>query len=559
MKKLLLSSLALGCGVAAFGQSAIDAFRFAAPDMKGTARFMSMGGAFGALGGDLTTLSQNPAGIGVYRSHELGFTLNLDCQQSTSDAQGFKTTDNQTKFLLNNIGGVATLKLNSSTFPNFNFGFTYNKAASFNRRYRGTIHQLSNSMSNYIAGVSNGEKLTLGVVQAVDGYDPYNPNDGGFVSPWISILGFDSYLVSPIGNPDQPRWTGLWGNGTSGLGNFSVEERGHVDEYNIAFGGNIANVVYWGMDFGIIDLNYSQTAIWGESLNGAYVDDNNGGLTQTKADWRMKNLYSASGNGFNYKLGIIVKPIQELRIGFAFHTPTWYNINESYAARVNYNYNGLPYIRGTFADTNGGVPGSNSYDFRTPWKLMASIAGVIGNNFILSADYEWTAYDKMKFSYADGGYGYYEYDDPWYYAPARSAGPVDDPYYLTNKDVSDYYQTTHTFRLGAEYRVTPQFSVRAGYSFVSSPVKSDVKDNKKNIYTSGTNPSYSFDNTTNYVTCGLGYRVKKFYVDLAYVYKHVSSEYHAFTPDTENPSIPSPQAKLSLNNSQIVLSAGFRF
>ena len=500
MKKLLLSSLALGCGVAAFGQSAIDTFRFAAPDMKGTARFMSMGGAFGALGGDLTTLSQNPAGIGVYRSHELGFTLNLDCQQSTSDAQGFKTTDNQTKFLLNNIGGVATLKLNSSTFPNFNFGFTYNKAASFNRRYRGTIHQLSNSMSNYIAGVSNGEKLTLGVVQAVDGYDPYNPNDGGFVSPWISILGFDSYLVSPIGNPDQPRWTGLWGNGTSGLGNFSVEERGHVDEYNIAFGGNIANVVYWGMDFGIIDLNYSQTAIWGESLNGAYVDDNNGGLTQTKADWRMKNLYSASGSGFNYKLGIIVKPIQELRIGFAFHTPTWYNINESYAARVNYNYNGLPHIDGTFADTNDGFPGSNSYDFRTPWKLMASIAGVIGNNFILSADYEWTAYDKMKFSYADGGYGYYEYDDPWYYAPTRSAGPVDDPYYLTNKDVSDYYQTTHTFRLGAEYRVTPQFSVRAGYSFVSSPVKSDVKDNKKNIYTSGTNPSYSFDNTTNYVT-----------------------------------------------------------
>ena len=133
--------------------------------------------------------------------------------------------------------------LNSSTFPNFNFGFTYNKAASFNRRYRGTIHQLSNSMSNYIAGVSNGEKLTLGVVQAVDGYDPYNPNDGGFVSPWISILGFDSYLVSPIGNPDQPRWTGLWGNGTSGLGNFSVEERGHVDEYKIAFGGNIANGV----------------------------------------------------------------------------------------------------------------------------------------------------------------------------------------------------------------------------------------------------------------------------------------------------------------------------
>lgn len=554
MKKLLLSSLALGCAVAAFGQSAIDAFRFAAPDMKGTARFMSMGGAFGALGGDLTTLSQNPAGIGVYRSHELGFTLNLDCQQSTSNAQGLKTTDNQTKFLLNNIGGVATMKLNSSVFPNINFGFTYNKAASFNRRYRGTVPRLSNSMSNYIAGVSNHAGLSEESVSVNGNYDPYLDANG---PDWISILGSDSYLVSPIGDSENPTWYGLWGNGTSGLGSFSVEETGHVDEYNIALGGNIANVVYWGMDFGIIDMNFNQTAIWGESLNNAFVGNGNNSFTQTQADWRMRNLYSASGNGFNYKLGIIVKPIQELRIGFAFHTPTWYNINETYAARVNYDYHGAPNIRGTFAETNEGVPGSNSYDFRTPWRLMASIAGVIGNKFILSADYEWTAYDKMKFSYDDGG-GYYGYDDPWY-ASTRSVGPLNDPYYLTNKDISDYYKTTHTFRVGAEYRITPQFSVRAGYSFVSSPVKSKARDNGMSIFTSGTNPSYTFDNTTNYVTCGFGYRVKKFYVDMAYVYKHVSSEYYAYTPDPENILMPSPQANLSLNNSQIVLSAGFRF
>ena len=37
----------------------------------GTARFMSMGGAFTALGGDISTLSQNPAGIGVFRTSEM--------------------------------------------------------------------------------------------------------------------------------------------------------------------------------------------------------------------------------------------------------------------------------------------------------------------------------------------------------------------------------------------------------------------------------------------------------------------------------------------------------
>lgn len=558
-KHLLISVLLAGCAsLPVLGQSAIDGFMLSQPDMKGTARFMSMGGAFGALGGDLTTLSQNPAGIGVYRSHEIGFTLNLDVQQSTSDAQGFKTTDRQTKFLLNNIGGVASLKLNSSTFPNFNFGFTYNKASSFNRRYKGAVPVLSNSMSNYVAGMSNSEGLALDQVQGSDAYNP----PSGYGAPWLSILGFDGYLITPQGNQDSPHWTGQWGSGTSGTGAFGVEEKGHVDEYNIALGGNIANVVYWGMDFGIIDLDYSLNSVWGEDLREAYVDDNHQGLARTTAQWNLQNLYSASGNGFNYKLGVIVKPIQELRIGFAFHTPTWYNIDEQYAARINYKY-GLDYIRGDNVETNGGVPGSNSYNFRTPWRLIASVAGVIGNKCIISADYEWSSYNQMHFSYSDNDdyyYGDYGYPDYPYYSQTRSSlNPQNDPFYLTNKDIKDYYQTSHTFRLGAEYRVTPHFSVRAGYSFTTSPVKEKVRDNQVDIYTSGTNPSYRFNNTTYYITCGLGYRVKRFYVDLAYVHKHLSSDWHAYTPDTQNPSIPSPQAKLSLNNSQIVLSAGLRF
>lgn len=562
MNKLILSGALLAASVAgASAQSAIDAFNFSRSDMKGTARFMSMGGAFGALGGDLTTLSQNPAGIGVYRSHELGFTLNLDCQHSQSDAAGYKLSDNQVKFLLNNIGGVATFKLNSSTFPNFNVGFTYNKAASFNRRYRGGFQSLSNSMSNYIAGVSNSAGVTVGDVTSTGSYDPYNPNDGGFPAPWISILGFDSYINTPLGSADDPHWVGLMGDGTTGTGSFSVEETGHVDEYNISIGGNIANVVYWGMDFGITDLRFTQSTFWGENLNDAYIDDNNQGLTRTNAIWNLRNAYSVSGNGFNYKLGVIVKPIQELRIGLAFHTPTWYNIDEAYSAGINYAYTPAPdHVTGNPALTNGGTPGSNSYNFRTPWRVIASLAGVIGNNFIISADYEWAGYGKMRFSDASNYY-YDDYYDPFYpydYAATRSLSP-NDSYYPTNKDIESYYQSTHTFRVGAEYRVTPQFSVRAGYSFVSSPVRSEAKNGDLNIYTAGTNPSYTFDNTTNYITCGLGYRVKKFYVDVAYVYKHLSSEYHAFSPDPQSSSFAAPQAKLSLDNSQIVLSAGLRF
>lgn len=556
--------MATGCfaGLSAFGQSAIDAYRFSQPDLKGTARFMSMGGAFGALGGDLSTLSQNPAGIGVYRSNEIGFTLDLDCQRATSDAQGLKTSTDQTKFLLNNLGGVATLRLQSTTVPNLNFGFTYNKGTSFNRRYKGTIPRLDMSMSNYIAGMANEAGLTVADVETTNRFDPYNPNDGGIYAPWLTIMGYDGMLINPNGDPDDPYWTGQWGEAgsvdgvshpaTSGSGYFDVEEKGSVDEYNIAIGGNISNKVFWGMNFDIINFDYRLQSIWGESLQDAWVyNPSTDNIGQTTSNWNMQNLYRANGSGFNYQLGVIVKPIQELRIGLAAHTPTWYSLTETYSADILGDYYGKKYN----PMTNNGVPGYNDVNFRTPWKVIASVAGVIGSNFIISADYEWQAYQNMKFSepsYSDYYYDYYNYMG----MPGSPFNP--DIYADTNQDIKEYYKSTNTLRLGAEYRVTPKFSVRAGYCFVSSPVKPKAKDNEVSIVTAGTLPNYRFDNTTNYATCGLGYRTGGFYVDLAYVYKHIDSEYHAYSPDP-NSSIVSPQAKLSLNNSQVVLSCGLKF
>ncbi len=585
-RNLLLISLSLAAGGTAFGQSAIDGYRISQPDMKGTARFMSMGGAFGALGGDLSTLSQNPAGIGVYRSNEIGFTVDLDCQSSTSKSQGVSYTTDQTKFLLNNIGAVFTMRLPSMTVPNLNIGFSYNKGASFNRQYAGSIPQLSTSLSNYIAGVSNANNLTVGDVATEYGssnnivYDPYNPPSQAYPSPWISILGYDSYLTTPSGEGTDTSWFGQWGTGTSGSGIFNVREKGSLDEYNIAIGGNIANVVYWGMNFDIVNFNYTLSSMWGETLQNAYVPDNDNVVSTMNADWRMRNYYNVNGSGFNYQLGLILKPIQELRIGLAFHTPTWFNLTETFGAEVNYQYgNGN---EGS-ALTNNGQYGYNDMCFRTPWKVIGSLAGVIGNNFILSLDYEWTPYNKMKFSspgsygiggnwdYGDWGYDDWGWDYPLYSTGTRS-GVSDSPkpkgfdngdaYYDTNSDISTYYQSTNTIRLGAEYRITPAFSVRAGYSYVTSPVKQSVRNDNEIIYTSGTLPNYRVDNHTNYITCGLGYRYQHFYVDMAYVYKNMNSTYHAFTPDFDENNgrpIPSPQSNLSLNNSQIVLSAGFRF
>lgn len=582
MKKhlIVLAALCAFAGSAAYAQSALDGAIASRQDLKGTARFMSMAGAFGALGGDITTMSYNPAGIGIYRSSEISLTVDLDFISGKAQFPGSpENTENQTKFLMNNGGYVGAMKLNSDFMPNFNWGVSYNRRANFNRRYSAVASQLNNSLSNYIAGVTNSAGATAESLTSTTGFDPYNPGSD-IPAPWISILGYDSYFISDANDQPggDPCWIGQFDSETSGSGVMAVEEKGGIDEYNISFGGNILNTLYWGMDFGIMDLDYSRHTVWGETLNNALVCfDEFGGYD---ADWNQYNMYQLQGSGFNYKLGLIYKPIQELRFGFAFHTPTWYNLTEYYYADTSYGYyrNGET-IESGGAKTNDGWDGTNEFDFRTPWRFIASVAGVIGNSFIISADVDWTSQQYMHFSTPDDS-GYFDpwdwgwgwTDDPWY-SPAKSGMKKanepsqylsSDAYLYTNQDVKDYYKTTTTVRVGAEYRVIPQFSLRAGYSYTTSPVRDKAKNNELRIYTSDPQPSYEFEDDTNLVSFGMGYRYRSFYVDLAYTWRQMSSKWHAFSPGIGSPNYePSYSggavAKVKSTENQVILTAGFRF
>ena len=540
--KYFLLSIASASAISASAQSAIDAKSLNQQDLKGTARFMSMGGAFGALGGDLTTISQNPAGIGVYRSNEIGLTVDLDIQSAKSTALDGSFSSNQTKFLLNNIGGVLTLRLPSKTVPNLNFGFTYNKTATFNRRYGGSLGAMQNSMTNWIAGMTNSEEVTVADVETTQSFNPYNPNDGGYAAPWLSILGYDSFLINPVGNPDAPNWQGQFGDGTTGTANYLVSEQGGIDSFNIAFGGNFGNILFWGMDFDITSLNFTQNYLYGENMEGAYVESDRG-IEQTYSNWQMQNYYNMSGTGFAYKLGLILKPVQEFRIGFAFHTPTYYALSQTFGASTSYSYNGQQSMG---QDTNGGIPGYSELRYHSPWHLIVSAAGVIGNSLIVSADYEWTQTSKMAFR------------DPAYYYSNWNFTPAADSYNVVNQDITNYYKNQNTFRIGAEFRVTPQVSIRAGYSNVSSPVKAETESGQEVIYTAGTRPSYIFEGATNYYTAGLGYRTGGFYADLAYVHKHQSAKWNAFDSDPDS-SDRAPRADLSFASNQVVLSIGYKF
>lgn len=541
-KSLIIMALAGAVPAVSFAQSAIDAYNLSQSDLRGTSRFMSMAGAFGALGGDLSTLTQNPAGIGVYRGSEIGVTLDINMTSSTSQDLGFGSTKmNKTNVFVNNFGYIGTARLGNETMPTFSWGATYNRTASFDRVYSGFVGQMNTSMSNYIANFTNG--YSPDVLGEDNNYNPFSQSD----APWLGIMAYNSYMISPTGVDNG--YNGLYVPGyTQGNSQFTVRERGYVDEYSINFGGNVMNTLYWGIGLGVTDISLTQTTSYDEELTDADVyNKTTDRITPGNAYNLLQNSMVTSGNGYNVKLGVILKPINEFRIGLAFHSPTWYNVSTRYISNINYSYGydlnsaGIP--QGSYEGNYESDEAYYDWHLRSPWRLMASMAGVIDGRFIISADYEYKAFNDMNVS-IPGTYGNYSTDTG------------------IREDVKSYFKPTNTLRLGAEYRVTPQFSVRAGYSYSSTSVDNSANDGSKYIMTSGTNPAYTMNKDTQYITCGLGYRFGGFYVDAAFVHKTAHSTWHAFSSFTDASTgklAMAPTAEVTNNNNDLVFTIGYKF
>lgn len=546
----ILSAIVATLPVLAYSQTAIDAFQLSHSDLRGTARYMSMGGAFGALGGDLSTLNNNPGGIGLYRKSELGVTLNIEASSIKSATSIMTQSTSQTKVSVPNFGYVGAAWLGNDVMPYFTWGVSYGRIVNMNRRYKGQA-RMNGSLYNYVAQYSDGYTSNQLSAEGTD--------NGGYSSPdyipWLSILSYNGMAINPIGSTSQ--YQGPWQNDhvnsngdrtpSTGISEFDVDEHGYVDEYAIDFGGNIMNTVYWGMGFGITDIELTQNTHYTEDIKNAVIMDPTaelGDLEIGNANTTLSNYKHIDGTGFNFKLGVIVRPINALRIGFAFHTPTYYNINQSSGADLNYDY--------TFFNPDGhninyfGTPNEyRSWKLRTPWRMQVSAAGIIGTSGIISMEYEYRPYQNMNLR---SDYG--------------------DELTNYNQDIKTYYKAANILRFGAEYRILPQLSIRAGYVHESTPTGTAISNNEVTVYTSnpddtGTNPAYTLDNSTQYITCGLGYRYKNFSIDAAYVYKHRTSEYHSFTPndafDTAGLTATPYQAKLTENYNNIVLTATLRF
>ena len=342
MKKGIMILGAMALSFTGFSQSAYDALSVNQLDpLLGTARYTSMAGAFGALGGNSSSAKDNPAGIGVYKCFDISFTPNL-----------YLDNDKELSVGLNNFSLIINFRNHEEREKGYitsSLGITYSRLRNFSR-YSGlnSLNYNGSSLSDAICSVNSPDVI----FNAADDLGLVGLNgDGDYVSNFSLYDNYDK----------KSRFI----------------ESGKIGQWDFSYGMNISNRVYLGAAFGVTNLTYSQKALYEEESTN-----------DSKDMFYLDNYYRADGYGCNFKLGAIVKATDFLRAGFAIHTPTIYTLDEEYSIEMDYNnqYPNQPEIEHSYL----------TYTMRTPFKMQGSLGFVIGKRALIGAEYNYDDFSSMR-------------------------------------------------------------------------------------------------------------------------------------------------------------------
>ncbi len=537
--KLIVAIVAMAVSAGLRAQTVYDITPIMTNELNGTARFVGMGGAMGALGGDITTIGTNPAGIGIYRSNDVAVSLSYNDIQSKGSFNGTTTKDSRSRLSFDQIGFVYSNKVGNNTSLRFvNFGFNYRKQNNFNKRFAMQGNMEGASQTGYMAyqtaqsGATFDSFMDMISLPANEEYKAYENDKFG----WLSVMGGRTGLVDAAEVTTDDGTKETWFYGWDGdYASYRSETKGGVNVYDFNVSFNVEDRFYFGLTIGAYDVDYSRYSVYGEDL---YRGSDAGDLA---ASYSFEHWYNTDGSGVDVKLGFIVRPFEysPLRLGFAVHTPTWYSLTESYSARLRSEYdwvNANNQIERYNAETDSydGWGGNvvNDYELTTPWKFNLSAGYTIGTSVALGAEYEYADYSSAKLKNADG---------------------YEDSYMVTqNSFIKEDLKGVHTLRLGVEAKLVPEFSVRAGYNFSSAMYNKNAYK-ELSPYTTRTDTQYANSFATNTFAVGLGYRLSNFYADMAYVYSMQKSDFYSY----DDASLPA--TKMKDDKSRVLLTLGVKF
>jgi hypothetical protein len=443
-------------------QEITDAVRYSQENLTGTARFRAMSGAFGALGGDLSAINVNPAGSAIFSNNQIASTLSNNNTSNDSNYFGTNSTSKDTSFDLNQAGGVFVFKDPNNNWRKIAVAINFENTNSFGNSLISSGTNPNRSVADYFLSYANGVPLNV--------LDNYTYGELSY-GEQQAFLGYNAYVINPVdvNNSNNTLYTS---NVLKG-GNYYQENTSLTTGFNGKLSFNAAtsykDKIYLGVNLNSHFTDFRQSS--------SFYEDNNNTLESVDRVNRLKfenDLYT-HGTGFSFQVGAIAKVTNEIRLGLAYQSPTWYSLSDELSQKlVAVSSNTSRELAPDIVDpqiTNYFSP----YKLQTPSKITGSFAYVFGKTGLISIDYAVKDYSATKFK------------------------PENDSYYSgLNNTMSTILNSTGELRIGGEYKIN-EWSLRGGYRFEQSPYK--------NTTTMGDLTGYSG---------GFGYNFGATKLDLAY-------------------------------------------
>ncbi len=452
-------------------QNEIDALRYSQVYYGSTARSMAMGGSFGALGADFSSLSINPAGIGIYKKSEITITPSNYYVVAKSTYNNNATDDRKYNFNLSNAGIVfaINIKKESSACKGIQFGIGFNRLNNYN--FNG-YYEGGNSQSSIINDLRDKAQGTA-------------PNA---LDPFYTQLAFNTYLIDTLGS--LTNYIGAFPlPGT--LQRKSMNVSGSNNELVLTLGGNLNDKLYIGGSVGFPYVRYYESSTY-EEIDQADTIPNFKNMT-------YNSYLETHGSGFNFKIGVIYRIADWVRIGAAIHTPTYYSMKDRWNSDMESELNAVKYSAKS-------PEGSFDYQLTTPFKANGSLAFVVGKWALITGEYEFVDYRNARLKSST------------------------ERFNQENRAIGNIYTFQSNVRAGAEIKIK-QFSLRGGYTFSSSPYASNLNDGKRQA-----------------INGGLGIKFDKYFLDVAYSYIFSKEKYFFYSsnPTPVNNSLVAHNVLLTL-------------
>ena len=508
MKKisgLLLVGFALLSNVLAAQTFSDLAMRYSRIRPGGSARIQAMGGAQVSLGGDYSSATSNPAGIGMFNKGELAFTPSLGFSNVNTNYLNNSTSASKSTLSLPGFS-VAFHKNYDRTerFLGGTFAITYNRVNDFNQNLTYSATNPNSSIVDYFINEANG-------------YPPSQFDKNGELYNDITGLAWDNFLFEE----DPDNLNTYYPPLTSGIPfqKETIETRGAQNQWNFSYGANFNDKFFLGGSVGFTSLRFKSKKLYTESFT---LDDD-----QKVSDLSLQENLDITGSGVNLNVGGIFRPVDGVQFGVSVSTPTFYQVSDSYSATVssqwdNFFYGNDKQNKPIYLNNESATTGQivSEYSLNTPWKLSAGVTYFFGKRGLITADIEQMSYNNAK------------------YKTTNSLSYDADDADIDNTKIKSLYRNSTNLRVGGEYRYKV-FRFRTGANYMSDPFNEKQDDVNRGII------GYSG---------GVGYRTSGFYIDLAVTSFQGKNSYRPYSVPTNSPLV-----KYDQKNTNVMLTLGFPF